>query len=84
MRSHFDHKQYLEHELKLCAAIGCGIPIAPTQFACSRHWVMIPRDLRVKIWAARHSVKAPASGDAARRAAVYAIAEQEQLPAHDI
>jgi hypothetical protein len=64
---------------KICAAIGCGVPITATQFACPRHWTMIPRYLRVNLWAARHgSGPTPRSLDAGRRA-VLAIAEQEGL-----
>jgi hypothetical protein len=34
-----------------CHARRCDIPVPPSQFACRRHWFMLPKRLRDRIWA---------------------------------
>lgn len=31
---------------------GCDVKVPPAQYACQKHWFMIPRALRNRIWAA--------------------------------
>lgn len=69
----------MSEDQKLCAAIACGMPISATQFACPKHWVMIPRYLRVDIWATRYGNADASRRDSATRRAIFSIAEQEGL-----
>ena len=34
-----------------CHATGCNTEVPPTMFACKRHWFMVPKAIRDRIWA---------------------------------
>lgn len=34
-----------------CHATGCGARVPPTMWGCRRHWFMVPRPIRDRIWA---------------------------------
>ena len=34
-----------------CHATGCKTEVPPTMFACRRHWLMVPKPIRDRIWA---------------------------------
>lgn len=36
----------------LCHAEGCRVSVPPSMFMCKRHWFLLSRELRSKIWAA--------------------------------
>lgn len=33
-----------------CHATGCDVPVPPKMFMCKRHWFMLPKPLRDRIW----------------------------------
>lgn len=33
-----------------CHWPGCGTPVAPKLWGCKKHWFMLPKELRDKIW----------------------------------
>lgn len=35
----------------VCHATGCKTPVPPKMFMCKRHWYMVPKELRDRIWA---------------------------------
>ncbi len=35
-----------------CHATACKVNVPPKMFMCKKHWYMVPRDLRLAIWAA--------------------------------
>jgi len=34
-----------------CHATCCNVPIRPTLFMCSKHWFMLPKPIRSRVWA---------------------------------
>jgi hypothetical protein len=34
-----------------CPVIGCGEQIDPSRLMCRRHWYLVPRQLRDRVWA---------------------------------
>lgn len=37
-----------------CAADGCAKIVASEMLMCRRHWFMVPKDLRGRVWAGYH------------------------------
>lgn len=35
-----------------CGWPGCGRPVAPALWGCSKHWLMLPETIRTRIWRA--------------------------------
>ena len=35
----------------LCHATGCTVAVPPTMWGCHRHWFMVPKPIRDRIWA---------------------------------
>ncbi len=35
-----------------CHAIGCKIEVPPEMLMCRRHWYMVPKSIRDRVWAA--------------------------------
>jgi hypothetical protein len=35
-----------------CHATNCKTPVPPSMWGCSRHWYMVPKPVRDRIWAA--------------------------------
>ena len=33
-----------------CHATGCKVPVPPKMWGCKRHWFMVPRPIRDRIW----------------------------------
>lgn len=66
----------------VCHARQCMTPVDPKMLMCKRHWYMVPKELRDKVWATYRSgqevTKDPSMEylDAAQ-AAVRNVAEQE-------
>lgn len=66
----------------VCHAQGCPIPVPPRLLMCSKHWRMVPKELRDAVWATyrpgQEVDKAPSKAylDAAA-AAIAAVAERE-------
>jgi len=36
--------------LHTCHAKGCKVPVAPKLLMCRRHWFMVPKPLRDRVW----------------------------------
>lgn len=34
-----------------CHAKGCRVPVPPRMLMCGRHWRMVPREIKAKVWA---------------------------------
>lgn len=65
-----------------CHARGCMVPTQPEMLMCRRHWFMVPRPLRARVWATYRpgqcDDKAPSEAwHAAAVAAIAAVAEKE-------
>jgi len=65
-----------------CHITGCTIPTPPEIFACKRHWFMVPKLIRDRIWAAYRNGqcddwKPSAEYCQAARDAVIAVAKKE-------
>lgn len=76
----------------LCHARGCSVPVPPRMLMCRRHWFMVPRRLRLAVWA-EYDRTGGAAGRSNRlqqyrdgagpyvnaaEAAIAAVAEQEE------
>lgn len=65
-----------------CHADGCNVPVPPKMMMCKRHWFMVPKALRDRVWATyvpgqeRRKDPTPEYMEA-QRAAVRAVAEKE-------
>lgn len=33
-----------------CHVTACTVPVLPTMFACKKHWYMVPKPIRDRIW----------------------------------
>ena len=68
----------------LCHARKCNVGVPPRLLMCRRHWFMVPRELRARVWATyvpgQEITKTPTLEylDAAN-AAIKAVAEKEGL-----
>lgn len=65
-----------------CHATGCSAIVPPAMFACKRHWFMVPKPLRDRVWATyrpgQEDDKRPSRAYLlAAKDAVIAIAERE-------
>ena len=45
----------LVEPMKKCFLKECEVEIEEDLLMCNEHWLRVPRDLRLKIWAAEHS-----------------------------
>lgn len=58
MTEHVDKSAYVRAKLRTaanghhCHWPGCERTVPPAQWGCYRHWMMLPKYLRDKIWAA--------------------------------
>ncbi len=34
-----------------CHATGCGTPVPPMMWGCKKHWYMVPKSIRDRVWA---------------------------------
>lgn len=34
-----------------CAAVGCGAKISPQLLMCRKHWFIVPKSIRDRVWA---------------------------------
>jgi len=65
-----------------CHARGCNVAVPPKRLMCRRHWFMVPREIRNRVWATyspgQEITKTPSSQylDAAF-AAIEAVAKAE-------
>jgi hypothetical protein len=65
-----------------CHATACTTPVPPTMWGCRRHWFLVPKPLRDRIWATYRvgqcdDLNPSAAYCAAARAAVIAVAARE-------
>lgn len=65
-----------------CHAVGCNVEVPPAMLMCRRHWYMVPKPLRDRVWATYRSgqekTKDPSDGYmVAHHLAVAAVAERE-------
>lgn len=66
----------------VCHAVGCNVSVPPKMLMCRRHWFMVPKPLRVAVWAAyvpgQETRKDPTDEYmSVQRAAVEAVARRE-------
>lgn len=65
-----------------CHATDCETPVPPVMFMCKKHWYMVPKLMRDRIWATYRpgqcdDWKPSAAYCDAAKAAVTAVAEKE-------
>lgn len=65
-----------------CHAVRCQVEIPPKMLMCRRHWFMVPKDLRDRVWAAYRAGqevdKAPSTAwHEAATEAIRAVAAKE-------
>lgn len=69
-----------------CHATDCQASVPPEMLMCRRHWFMVPRPLRNRVWSTYRpgqcdDMNPSADYCRAAKAAVVAVAEQEGRPA---
>lgn len=67
-----------------CHATRCRVSVPPEMLMCRRHWFMVPRDVRLKVWATYRQgqcddLNPSAAYCRAAKAAVVAVATREGL-----
>jgi hypothetical protein len=67
-----------------CHATGCHTPVPPTMWGCKRHWYMVPKPIRDRIWSTYRSgqcddMNPSAEYCLAARDAVVAVARREGI-----
>ena len=65
-----------------CHATGCPVTVPPEMLMCRRHWFMVPRTYRERVWATYRRGQCDDMNPSgayceAARAAVVAVAERE-------
>ena len=65
-----------------CHATGCNVPVPPEMWGCRKHWFMVPKSIRDRIWATYRQGQCDDMnpGDSylqAARDAVIAVAKKE-------
>lgn len=69
-----------------CHAAGCSTPCPPKCLMCRKHWFMVPRPLRDRVWATYQEgqeagmATPSAAWHSAANAAINTVAEQEGRP----
>jgi hypothetical protein len=67
-----------------CHARGCRVPVPPEMLMCKRHWFMVPKPIRNRVWAAYRAGQCyfdplpSAEWHEAADAAVRVVAEKER------
>ena len=67
-----------------CHATNCRVPVPPEVWGCRRHWFMVPKVIRERIWNAYRSGQCDDMNPSmaycsAARDAVIAVAEKEGI-----
>ena len=70
-----------------CHALGCSVEVPSKMFACKRHWYMVPKSLRDRLWreyrpGQENDKKPSCRYIAVQRRCVYEIAQREGRTAH--
>lgn len=70
--------------LHRCHATGCTVVVPPTMWGCKRHWFMVPREIRNRIWKTYRVGQCDDFNPSrdyllAAKAAVIAVAEKENI-----